>query len=83
MPAFSLLPPPPHQPARLPSDPPPQDQDGKEMGVAGTMEQVSWRNFSSQPINSMDWSPDKQGLFVCSAFDQCLRVGIATKLASL
>jgi hypothetical protein len=53
------------------------------MGVAGTMEQVSWRNFSSQPINSMDWSPDKQGLFVCSAFDQCLRVGIATKLASL
>eukprot|EP00877_Chromochloris_zofingiensis_P007606 jgi/Chrzof1/3099/Cz12g11200.t1 len=57
-----------------------KDQDGKELGVAGTVEQVAYRNMSSQPINSFDWSPDKEGLFVCSAFDQCLRVGITTKL---
>jgi hypothetical protein len=57
-----------------------QDQDGKELGVAGKMQQLCQRNLSSQPINSFDWSPDKQGLFVCSAFDQCLRVGFVTKL---
>lgn len=53
------------------------------MGVTGSMELVSHKNLSSQPINSLDWSPDKMGLFVCSAFDQCVRVGIATKLNTI
>jgi hypothetical protein len=60
-----------------------QDQDGKELGVAGSVKQLANRSLSSQPINSFDWSPDKQGLFVCSALDQCLRVGFVTKLNKL
>lgn len=60
-----------------------QDQDGKDLGVAGSLEQLSTRVLSSQPINSFDWSPDKQGLFVCGSFDQCLRVGFVTKLNKL
>jgi WD repeat-containing protein 92 len=54
-----------------------------ELGVAGSMQQLSSRNMSSQPINSFDWSRDKSGLFVCSAFDQCIRVGFVTKLNKL
>lgn len=57
-----------------------QDQDGCELGVAGSLEALSHAALSSQPVNSFDWSPDRLGLFVCSAFDQCLRVGIVTKL---
>lgn len=57
-----------------------QDANGVEMGVAGVMELLAYKNFSTQPICCLDWSPDKQGLFVCGSFDQCLRVGICTKL---
>eukprot|EP00882_Tetradesmus_deserticola_P026671 GHRQ01029446.1.p1 GENE.GHRQ01029446.1~~GHRQ01029446.1.p1 ORF type:complete len:182 (+),score=54.70 GHRQ01029446.1:53-547(+) len=60
-----------------------KDQDGKELGVAGSVQQLAQRSLSSQPVNSFDWSPDKQGLFVCSALDQCLRVGFVTKLNKL
>ncbi|WIA34433.1 hypothetical protein OEZ86_012767 [Tetradesmus obliquus] len=60
-----------------------KDQDGKELGVAGSVQQLAQRSLSSQPVNSFDWSPDKQGLFVCSALDQCLRVGFVTKLHKL
>lgn len=57
-----------------------QDQDGRELGVAGSLELLSAKSLSSQPLNSFDWSPDRAGLFVCSAFDQVLRVGIVTRL---
>jgi hypothetical protein len=57
-----------------------QDQDGQELGVAGSCELLSHKALSSQPVNAFDWSPDRRGLFVCSALDQCLRVGIVTKL---
>lgn len=67
--------PPPHRGA--------QDQDGAELGVAGSLQQLSRKELSSQPVNSFDWSPDRQGLFVCSALDQCVRVGIVTKLDKL
>ena len=50
------------------------------MGVAGSMELLASKNMSTQPINGFDWSPDKEGLFCCSAFDQSIRVGIVTKL---
>jgi hypothetical protein len=60
-----------------------QDQDGKEMGVVGKLERLCHKPLSSQPVNSFDWSPDRQGLFVCSAFDQCVRVGVVTKLDKL
>lgn len=60
-----------------------QDQDGQELGVAGDMGEAVWKEVSSQPILGFDWSADKEGLFVCSALDQCLRVGIATKTNTL
>jgi WD40 repeat protein len=57
-----------------------KDHEGVELGVAGSVELLSTRNFSSQPIASFDWSPDKEGLFVCGSFDQSIRVGVVTKL---
>jgi hypothetical protein len=57
-----------------------QDQDGKELGVAGSMQRLAANTLSSQPISAFSWSPDKQGLFVCCSLDQCLRVGFVTKL---
>jgi hypothetical protein len=53
------------------------------VGVVGTMELLSSRNLSSQPIVGFDWCPDKEGLFCCGAFDQCVRVGLVTKLNKL
>lgn len=57
-----------------------QDHEGKWLGVAGSMELLASRNLSTQPVAGFDWSPDKEGLFVCAAFDQCVRVGLVTKL---
>uniref|UniRef100_W5L6E4 Dynein axonemal assembly factor 10 n=2 Tax=Astyanax mexicanus TaxID=7994 RepID=W5L6E4_ASTMX len=56
------------------------DGDGEERGVAGTLNLLQNVTLSTQPISSLDWSPDKQGLCVCSSFDQCVRVLIVTKL---
>ena len=52
-------------------------------GVMGTVQLLNSRKFSDQPIVSLDWHTDKQGLFVCTALDQTIKVGITTKLASL
>ncbi|CAL8297693.1 unnamed protein product [Merluccius merluccius] len=56
------------------------DSEGVAMGVAGTVNLLQNVTLSTQPIASLDWSPDKQGLCVCSAFDQSVRVLIVTKL---
>ena len=56
--------------------------DGSLCGVAGTVEELSDAYLSSQPICAFDWSPDRLGLFCCAALDQCLRVGIVTRLQS-
>ena len=55
-------------------------EEGQEMGVIGTIDLLQNTALSTQPISSFDWSPDKQGLCVCTAFDQTLRVLITTKL---
>lgn len=60
-----------------------KDPDGNWAGCAGTVELVNSRNLSTQPIGSFDWHPDKAGLFVCSAFDQHIRVGMVTRLKTL
>ena len=60
-----------------------KDANGNPTGVAGTVELLSDKNLSSQPIAAFDWSPDKAGLFCCAAFDQCVRVGVVTKLQNL
>ena len=57
-----------------------QDGDGVDMGVAGTLNLLQNVTLSTQPISSFDWSPDKMGLCVSTAFDQTLRVIIVTKL---
>jgi WD40 repeat protein len=55
-------------------------RDELPMGVAGSCELLNSRILSTQPINSFDWSPDKQGLCVMTSFDQTLRVQMITKL---
>jgi hypothetical protein len=61
-----------------------KDQDGAELGVAGTLEVVARKDgFAEQAVNAFDWSPDRRGLFASAALDQCLRVGIVTKLDRL
>lgn len=57
-----------------------KDSEEVDMGVAGTVNLLQNVTLSTQPIASLDWSPDKQGLCVCSAFDQSVRVLIVTKL---
>ena len=57
-----------------------QDSDGVDEGVMGTISLLQNVTMSTQPISSFDWSPDKQGLCVCTSFDQTLRVLIVTKL---
>lgn len=51
-----------------------------DVGVAGSVSLLQNVTLSTQPIASLDWSPDKQGLCVCSSFDQSVRVLIVTKL---
>lgn len=57
-----------------------KDSDGMDVGVAGSVNLLQNVTLSTQPIASLDWSPDKQGLCVCSSFDQSVRVLIVTKL---
>lgn len=57
-----------------------KDGDGIAHGVAGTLQQLQNATLSTQPISALDWCVDKQGLAVCSSFDQTVRVLITTKL---
>lgn len=50
------------------------------MGVMGTVELLNHAVVADQPVNAFDWSPDKLGLNVYTAFDQTIRVGFVTKL---
>lgn len=49
-------------------------------GVIGTVELLNSKVISSQPIISMDWNMDKEGLCVLSCLDQTIRIYIVTKL---
>ncbi|XP_007890464.1 dynein axonemal assembly factor 10 [Callorhinchus milii] len=60
-----------------------KDSENIDMGVAGTVSLLQNVTISTLPISSLDWSSDKQGLCVCTAFDQTVRVLIATKLNRL
>lgn len=57
-----------------------KDKDGQDLGVAGTVELLSNKNVSTQPVGCFDWHLDKEGLCVMGSYDQCIRVGIVTKL---
>ncbi|XP_033620322.1 WD repeat-containing protein 92 isoform X2 [Fukomys damarensis] len=60
-----------------------KDPEGVEMGVAGSVSLLQNVTLSTQPISSLDWSPDKRGLCVCTSFDQMVRVLIVTKLQTI
>ncbi|KAL0276141.1 UNVERIFIED_CONTAM: hypothetical protein PYX00_003776 [Menopon gallinae] len=49
------------------------DGDGLPIGVVGNLSLLQNMTISTQPISSFDWSPDKQGLGVCTSFDQTVR----------
>ncbi|XP_065076828.1 dynein axonemal assembly factor 10 [Ochlerotatus camptorhynchus] len=53
---------------------------GEDQGVVGTLEMLNATTVSTQPVNAFDWSPDRQGLAVCGAFDQTVRVLVSTNL---
>eukprot|EP01059_Diplonema_ambulator_P000777 TRINITY_DN10626_c0_g1_i1.p1 TRINITY_DN10626_c0_g1~~TRINITY_DN10626_c0_g1_i1.p1 ORF type:complete len:359 (+),score=61.17 TRINITY_DN10626_c0_g1_i1:186-1262(+) len=56
------------------------DADGVEKGVPGSVEEINKVTISQQPISSFDWNRSKEGLAVCSCFDQSIRVMVCTKL---
>lgn len=67
-------------PSNYPNERKMTDTNGLEQGIIGNVSLLQNCTLSSQPVSSLDWSPDKQGLAVCTSFDQCLRVIITTKL---
>ncbi|KAI9908719.1 hypothetical protein PsorP6_016123 [Peronosclerospora sorghi] len=56
-----------------------KDADGRLYGVCGTVELLNSRVVSTQPIVSMDWSPDRQGLCTVACLDHTVRVYIVTQ----
>ncbi|BDA48861.1 WD repeat-containing protein 92 [Coccomyxa sp. Obi] len=57
-----------------------KDSQGREYGVAGTVEELAQASLSTQPLSAFDWCPERAGLFCCGALDQVLRVGLVTGL---
>ena len=55
-----------------------RQKDGK--GVPGKLALLQAHQISEQPVNCVDWSPDKLGLLAASSFDQRIRVVFVTKL---
>lgn len=54
--------------------------EGASQGIAGTLNMINATTISTQPVNSFDWNADFEGLAVCGAFDQTVRVLMTTKL---
>eukprot|EP00754_Rhynchopus_humris_P036427 Rhum_TRINITY_DN18561_c0_g1::Rhum_TRINITY_DN18561_c0_g1_i1::g.167624::m.167624 len=57
-----------------------KDAEGREKGVAGSVDEVNKATISQQPVSSFDWNRSKEGLGACSCFDQTIRVIVCTKL---
>jgi hypothetical protein len=60
--------------------PDPESKEKEAMGVAGTLELMAENKLTEQPITGFRWNSEKTGLFCCTALDQCVRVGMVTKL---
>jgi len=58
-------------------------EDNVPAGNIGHVELLNSKILGTQPIVSMDWSPDKEGLCVLSCLDQTIRCLIITKLNKL
>uniref|UniRef100_A0A1B0G2R6 Uncharacterized protein n=1 Tax=Glossina morsitans morsitans TaxID=37546 RepID=A0A1B0G2R6_GLOMM len=57
-----------------------ESTDGFNEGAMGSLHMLQATTVSTQPIHCFDWHPDKQGLSICGAFDQTVRVLVTTKL---
>jgi hypothetical protein len=61
-----------------------QDIETKlDIGIMGTIEQLSSADISTQPVLSFDWHADREGLCAMGCLDQSVKVGLVTKLKSL
>ncbi|KAI0982885.1 hypothetical protein GJ496_011568 [Pomphorhynchus laevis] len=56
------------------------NNQGEQVGEAGTLDKLCSQNVSTQPICSLDWNREMLGLACAGAFDQCIRILISTKL---
>lgn len=56
------------------------DAQGVAAGVAGRLRRLQRMAVSSQPVNALEWNRDHTGLAVATAYDQCVRVLVTTKL---
>ena len=57
-----------------------QDVDKRKCGVIGSVTLLNEKEFSTQPVASLDWNTEKTGLGVISCLDQTCKVIITTKL---
>ncbi|XP_067138247.1 dynein axonemal assembly factor 10 [Centruroides vittatus] len=57
-----------------------QDANDTPIGVVGELSLLQNISMADQPIAGFDWNIDKEGLCVCTSFDQTVRVLIVTKL---
>lgn len=55
-------------------------KDNIPVGVIGSVELLNSKVISTQPIVSLDWSTDKEGLCTLCCLDQTIRCYIVTKL---
>lgn len=57
-----------------------ETSEGIKSGVAGSLQMLAASAISQQPVHCFDWCSERTGLAVCGAFDQTVRVLIATNL---
>eukprot|EP00761_Pharyngomonas_kirbyi_P003164 gb/GECH01003168.1/.p1 GENE.gb/GECH01003168.1/~~gb/GECH01003168.1/.p1 ORF type:complete len:355 (+),score=84.66 gb/GECH01003168.1/:1-1065(+) len=55
-----------------------KDSQGKLKGVPGTVKQLNYASVSAQPVCSLDWNRDKEGLACAAAYDQSVQVIVVT-----
>ena len=58
-------------------------EDILQDGMTGKLEKLCECQIAEQPVTGFDWSPDKLGLAVATAFDQKVRLVIFTRLNAL
>jgi WD40 repeat protein len=57
-----------------------EGEDGKQRGVAGTVQLINSAVISTQPINCFDWNRHMRGLCLTTSFDETARVCFVTNL---
>jgi hypothetical protein len=60
-----------------------KEPDGEVVGVVGSSQLVCNNVISSQPVAAFDWHSGKAGVFVAAAYDQTVRVGMASRVNAL